>query len=418
MIQPSDAYPSVRVLALWENILSALYTLRLNWQRSLLTMSGMVIGVFSIVTLVAIMEGVQIEIRKQVEGLGANLVLVVPSKLDENGQPNFGAMAGISSLTEKDYESLKAVPGVEKISPVSIVTGTVDYIHGAVDKTAGAFVVATNHDGVVMNPTPLAEGRYFNDTDGHVCILSNGPRHDLFGDASPIGKKVRIADKDWTVIGVLGKPQADGSLGSAMLGLNTLVYLPVHITHKEIPGGQINRIALQTDYDHKADKMIGAMQSAMMANHNNREDFGIITQEKGLALVNRFLNLAKSLLVLIAAISLVVAGVNIMNIMLMTVTERTREIGLRKTVGARRSDIFQQFLVEAVVLSLIGCILGLILTQIVCLLIARFAPLTPRITPYTILIAVSVCVCVGVVFGVAPAIRASRLNPIDALRRD
>ena len=381
-------------------------------------MSGIIIGVVSIVTLIAIMKGVQVEIRKQVEGLGANLVLIVPSKLDENGQPNLGAMAGISSLTEKDITSLKQVEGIEKLSPVSIVTGTLDYIEGGVDKTAGAFVVATNHDGVVMNPTPILEGRYFEDTEEHVCILSNGPRHDLFGDGPALGKKVRIAEKDWTVVGVLGKPEADGSLGSAMLGLSTLVYLPINTVHKEIPGGQINRIALQTDYKHPADGMIDSINKALFANHNNREDFGVITQKKGLALVIKFLNLAQDLLVLIAAISLVVAGVNIMNIMLLTVSERTREIGLRKTVGARRSDIFLQFLIEAVILSFIGCTLGLLLTEVVCVIISRKSSLTPQITLDTVVEAVGVCVLVGMVFGVLPAIRAARLNPIDALRRE
>ena len=140
-----------------------------------------------------------------------------------------------------------------------------------------------------------------------------------------------------------------------------------------LPGSQVNRIALQTDYKHPAEKMAAQINQAVLDTHQGRDDFGVITQEKGLALVIRILNMAQSLLVLIAAISLFVAGVGIMNIMLVTVTERTREIGVRKTVGAKRSDIFLQFLTEAVILSLIGGLVGMFFSWIVCLLVARYS---------------------------------------------
>ncbi len=203
-----------------------------------------------------------------------------------------------------------------------------------------------------------------------------------------------------------------------MLGLSNLVYLPEAFARFQFPGLQVNRIVLRTSYKYPAKDMLDGMKQAMLKNHRGHEDFGLITQEKGLDLVVKLVNMAQSLLVLIAAISLFVAGVGIMNIMLVTVTERTREIGIRKTVGARRSDIFQQFITEAVILSIIGGVIGLTISKIVCVLIAKFSALTPEITPGLVIMALLVCTIVGVFFGVTPAVRASSLNPIDALRHE
>ena len=403
------------VTSLRDNVAAAFGGLLQNGVRSLLTLLGIAIGMIAIVTLIAILQGVKIEIRKQVEGLGTNLVMIVPGKLDENGQPNPGALSGLSSLSEEDVEAVRRVPGVDRISPVYIVSGSIeDEAH----KTANAFVVATNRVGVEMNPTLKTEGRYFDDAEKDVCILGYRPRHDLFGDGPALGKKIIVQGHAWKVVGVLGKPDSSGSLGGALLALNTLVYLPSDAVKQLIPGSQVNRIALQTDYKHPAEKLAGQINQALLKTHAGRDDFGVITQEKGLALVMRILNMAQALLVLIAGLSLFVAGVGIMNIMLVTVTERTREIGIRKTVGAKRSDIFLQFLTEAVVLSLLGGLGGLSCSWFICLLVARYSPLTPVISWQLILMALCVCTGVGVLFGVAPAIRASSLNPIDALRHE
>lgn len=406
------------MFAIVENGFSAFDALTRNWTRTLLTMTGIMVGVLSIVTLIAIMKGVKAEISSQVQGLGANLVIIVPGKLDDNGQPNPAAMIGISTLSRQDVDALKRVPGVVKISPVSMVSGLAEFSEGKEDRTANAFVVGTNRAGVEMNPTRLVAGRYFDDNEQHVCILSIKPTQELFPNENPLGKQVTIGGIRWTVVGLLGKPGGDATLGGSLLGLSTLVYLPINTVQKEIPGGQVNRIVLQTDYSHPADKMVATMTETLKATHHGYSDFGIITQEKALKLVIKFLNLAQSLLVLIAGISLFVAGISIMNIMLVTVTERTREIGIRKTVGARNNDIFLQFLIEAIVLSLAGCLNGLLLSKLLCAGIAHFAPLQPEITWRVVGLAMLACILVGVLFGVAPAVRASRLDPIDALRHE
>ena len=412
-----------------ENLRSAFRALSLNWLRSLLTMTGIVIGVLAIVSLVAIMKGVQAEVSKQVEGLGANLVFILPGKMDDNGQMNPMAMMGISTLTQKDVEALQKVPGVVEVAPVVFVDGTVEYKEKRVEngknithKTeASAFVVATNKAGVVMNPTKLVEGRYFepSESDQNLCILGNKPKEDLFGEkTSALGKTVIVKGKSWKVIGVLARPDGDGTLGNMMLGLSNLVYLPDTAVRKQVPNGQINRIFLRTDYKHPAKQIVQTLKDTMIRSHGGREDVGIITQEKGLELVTKLLNMATALLTLITAISLFVAGVGIMNIMLVTVTERTHEIGIRKTVGARRQDIFLQFLSEAIILSLLGGIIGLLLSWGLCAAIAVYSPLTPIITSNLIMWALLVCSTVGIIFGVTPAVRASRLDPIEAMRHE
>lgn len=402
------------VSLLGQNIFSASRALRENGIRSVLTIGGMVIGVFTIITLIAALQGVKQEITRQVEGLGANLILIVPGALNANGQPNPAYMIGVSTLTEEDVKALRKTPGVQNVSPVYIVSGSVQ----AGNHTATAFVVATNQAGVRMNPTRLAEGSYFQDNAGNVCILGYQPEQDLFGSQSAIGKLVHIAGRKWTVVGVMGKPSNDGTLGSQVMSLDTLVYLPSRTARREIKGCQVNRIALQTDYKHPADSLLKNITKALQKSHHGLNNFGLITQKKGLSLVEKLLNMAQSLLALIAAISLFVAGVGIMNIMLVTVTERIREIGIRKTVGARRSDIFLQFLTEALIMGIIGGCIGALLAWSVCRLISKFTPLTPLVSPSLIVMAILVSSLIGVLFGVWPAARASLLNPIDALRHE
>lgn len=401
--------------ALKDNAIHALQALRQNWMRSLLTMSGITVGMLAVVTLVAILQGVKVEVQREVEGLGANIVIIVPGKLDDNGMPNPMAMIGVSPFTQKDVDALIKVPGVAKVAPVLFVSGTIE---GANDKTVSGMVVGTNPAGVEMNPTPLQEGRRLTESDEEerVCILGAKQKEELFGKASALNKSVGINGKQWRVIGVLQKPGADGSVGNSMLGLSEIVYLPDRAVRKELTGWQMNRIVLTTDYEHPAESMLESLNSTLLKVHNGKEIYGVITQKKGLALVIRLVSMAQALLVLIAAISLFVAGVGIMNIMLVTVTERTREIGIRKTVGAKRKDIFLQFLVEAIILAILGGFMGLLLSQGICSLIAKFSPLTPILSLPVVLMGLALCLTVGTLFGVAPAVRASRLNPIDALR--
>ncbi|MBC7527579.1 MAG: ABC transporter permease [Chthonomonadaceae bacterium] len=421
MIHTADnSQPSRRTgrpfTVLIENAVSAYHALTQNWVRSLLTMSGITVGMIAIVSLIAILKGVKAEVGNQVKGLGANLVLIVPGKLDENGLPSPYSMIGISSLTNEDVIALQTVKGVDRVSPISIVSGTIEYGK----KEISALALGTNKMGVVMNPTPLAEGRYFeaNEEDGQYCVLGAKQRKELFGDTPALGKKIKVRGLDWTIVGVLSKPAGDGTMGNAMLGLSDVCYLTGGAVRKKVEGARVDRIALQTGFKDSADAMIGSIEGKMRQMHDGKENFGVITQKKGLAIVIKMLDLAEKLLGLVAGISLFVAGVGIMNIMLVTVRERTREIGIRKTVGARRSDIFAQFIVEAVILSLVGGAVGLVFSAALCSVIGHVSILEPILDGSVVLAGMTTCTVVGVLFGVAPAIRAARLDPIDAMRHE
>jgi putative ABC transport system permease protein len=218
---------------------------------------------------------------------------------------------------------------------------------------------------------------------------------------------------DYRVIGVFRKEEE--SLFSTQ-SFGNIVYVPLKAARKAYKAGQINRIVAVIDYKVDPIPVRDAIKRTLLANHKGREDFGVVTQPQLMKAIFRVFNIVQALLVGISAISLIVAGIGIMNIMLVTVTERTREIGVRKTVGARRVDIFQQFLTEAVMLSFVGGLVGTLIATVICHFVAVYSPLKPVITAGAVLLAFGVCFAVGIVFGVAPAMRAARQDPIQALR--
>jgi putative ABC transport system permease protein len=394
-----------------ENMRSALRALRENWLRSSLAMLGMIIGVGSVVLLVAIGQGVVVDITKQIEELGTNTVVVVPGKLDKNGQPNFMATLGISTLTDQDVATVSRVPGVTACVPVMFVDGTVEKNK----KSYPATVIASKAGLFDVMPRRIEAGRVFGPGDENqpLCILAHEPKREVFGAGNAVGETITVRNKPFRVVGVL-KAEEESLFGQ--FSFANMVYLPIDSARTTFKGGQINRMFLKLDFKRKPEPVLAAIKQTMMANHGGRDDFGVVTFKQIMGAIYKMFNIVQALLVGISAISLVVAGIGIMNIMLVTVTERTREIGIRKTVGARRQDIFLQFLIEAVVLATTGGIVGTLLAAGICQVVGAYSPLKPLITGSAILLAFGVCFLVGIVFGVAPAMRAARQDPIQALR--
>jgi putative ABC transport system permease protein len=396
---------------LQENLSSAIRSLRESWLRSLLSILGITIGVGSVVLLIAIGQGVKRDVTEQIDSLGTNVVIILPGKFDRQGNPNMMATLGISTLTEKDVSDLKQIPGIALTVPLMFISGSLELGN----RSASGFVIAATSEMERVRPTVMEEGRFFQkeDENRRVAVLAMDPKREMFGDAPALGRKVMIRGVEFEVIGVQ-KKEEDSLFGFG--SFSSFVYIPYHAAKEAFKGGQINRIVLKTDYRIPPKQLLDQISATIRSNHNGREDFGLFTSEKMLQSIFRVFNLLTVLLSSIAAISLVVAGIGVMNIMLVTVTERTREIGIRKTVGARQKDIFTQFITEAVTLCVTGGIIGTLLAYVICLIVGVLTPLQPIIPLWAIGLAFGVCFLVGVLFGVAPAMRAARQDPIQALR--
>lgn len=393
------------------NIISAYRALRTHPLRSALSVLGIVIGVASVITLIGIGQGVKDDVTRQINSLGANVAFILPGKLDSDGDPGPMNSFGLSSLTDKDADDLLKLPGIKVCSPVMLVCGSVNY-H---DIGYAAFVVASSPGIFTILNRSAENGRFFTQSDDNkpVCVISHKPAELIFGKVNPVGRTILIQDKPFRIVGVLAAEERSIAGPGSFQGV---IYLPYVYSRKAFPGGQINRIIVSTDVHLPPEPVINSIKSRLMANHKNKDDFGILTQKQLLNVIFKVFNIVTSLLVGIGSISLIVAGIGIMNIMLVTVTERTHEIGIRKAVGARRSDIFVQFITEAISLCVMGGFLGTTLSFVVCYFIRKYSSLSPTITPAAVLLSVGVCFAVGVLFGVAPAIRAARQNPIEALR--
>ncbi len=404
-----------------ENVKIALKSLPANKLRSGLTMLGIIIGVGAVIALVAAGAGAKAQVTEDFESLGSNLLTIYPS---------WGMFRGIGMetasypvLTNGDVAAIVSLAqNVSGISPEYESYGQVAFGSNNTYATVMGVVPAY---AKIHNWT-VDKGRFIGRTDveslAKVAVLGSGAAEELFGSAvrSPIGKMVKINRQNYQVVGIL-KAKGEGD----PFGLDQSVYIPLTTAQVRFGGAgdtSLTTINVQVVSEDKMELAMAEVKAILRAHHgltsSQPDDFSVENQTELVEMVASSASTFSALLASIAGISLVVGGIGIMNIMLVSVTERTREIGIRKAVGAKDRDILAQFLVEAVVLSLVGGLLGILAGWGAAEIIARVLMEVGRaiVTPGSIALALGVSIGVGLFFGIYPASRASRMSPIEALR--
>lgn len=395
----------------FEPVKLALLSLRTNKIRSFLTMLGIIIGVSSVILLVSIGSGLQEYITTQFQSLGANTIFIMPGKVDLKNVQTAGQSMMTSKLETSDVADLTHGSSViTEVSPAVAGVGLISYRGKTIStETAGVW---ENYFSI-QNFEP-ASGDIIRQTDVErsrkVIVLGDKPATDLFGDTDPVGQWVTLGDIRYQVKGRLVAKGGGGAMGA---NIDDHAFIPYTTALRQFSFTKPQMIVIKVT-DQKAVDEATADVERVLLRRLKPDDFTVMQQTQLLSTITQFLSVITVALGGIAAISLLVGGIGIMNIMLVSVTERTREIGLRKAVGATPRDILTQFLIEAVILSLFGGIIGIALGMLGSL--ALNALVKTYVSVWSILLASGFSALIGIIFGVTPAVRASHLDPIEALR--
>ena len=406
----------------YQSIKIAFHALLLNKTRTFLTMLGIIIGITAVIVLISAGNGAQELIVNQVKGIGSNLLFVIPGGSTKS---SFSAPASsqgivITTLIDQDVKSLGnplLAPDVQFVSPQ--VRGQFQVGYGTVDELSTILGADENYGNI--SDLPLSSGQWYSraDVDGmsQVAILGSQIATDLFGEQDPVGKVVKVHEVSFKVGGVM-KPKGVGTFG---VDQDTEVIVPVTTAQKLLLGvNYYNLIEVQVKDASLIPQATTEIAQVLEHNHKvtdpSKDDFTVRNPQDALALLGTITSALTIFLAAIAGISLLVGGIGIMNIMLVSVTERTREIGLRKAIGAKRSDILLQFLIEAIALTIIGGAIGIGLGWLGAVAIAKVGNWAPIVSLNSILLAFGVSALFGLVFGIYPANKASKLSPIEALR--
>jgi putative ABC transport system permease protein len=400
---------------------SALRALAANTLRSILTMLGIIIGVAAVITMIAVGQGATNRVQEQMKGLGSNIMLVLPGGATAGGV-RLGAQTG-QALTEDDALAIaKDIPEVQVAAP-SMRTGA-QVVAG--NSNWSTSVLGTTNDYMEAREWPLSSGRAFEAAEmqgsAKVAIIGQTTAQQLFGEADPMDQVVRVKKIPVTIIGVLEK-KGQNSMGQDQ---DDIIIVPISTYRNRIQGGsggKLKRIGVVSVKVKEGQSMKAAeegikdlLRQRLKVQPGAEEPFSIRNLTEILQAQEASSRIMTMLLAAVAGISLIIGGIGIMNIMLVSVTERTREIGLRMAVGARGKDILAQFLIEAVTLSLIGGAIGVLIGAVATWAVGKFAGWEVSMTIASIVLSTVFSAVVGVFFGFYPARRASKLLPIQALR--
>lgn len=379
--------------------------------RSFLSAIGIMVGTTAIMLLVSIALGVKEGVTAEVDELGTNLLVVMPGIVNPSEPFSGSGTIGLSPFTNRDVESLKKIQGVKKVVRWALVGGVITSKKGR----TGAFAIGCDPEWFSIAKHEFSEGVPFNSVRGNVAVLGSNRRSDLFKTGKAIGEEIRINNFPFEVVGVL-KGQNERNLLSGPALSNIVVYIPFEEVSKMMGQEQIHRVFVQTDPAVEPISLKSAIEKSMLRTQNGSENFSVLTQEELLQAVYNVLRIVTYLVVGISTVALAVGGLGVMTVMLMNVNERTREIGIRKTVGARRIDIFTQFFWEAVLLTSLGGLFGLAMTYVGINLLEWLTPIRAILTLETVILGFAVSTGVGCVFGLLPALRAASKDPVESMR--
>ena len=396
------------------------WALSANKVRSFLTILGIVIGIGSVIAMIAVGQGAQASITSSIQASGANLLTVTPGAARGVGVSVSAGRGSAQTLLQSDADAVSSgVSLVKEISPEFATRGQIT----AKGTNTNAQVIGSTQNYMDVHNVQIDQGSFITAQDNtnlsKVAVLGPTTRDDLFGvGASVIGQTIKISGQEFKVVGVTVSKG-----GTGFNNPDTAVFIPLAAVQHFLAGdttGYLTNIAVQVTDSNSMDAAQNQITDLLLARHKIADpaqaDFSIINQADILASASTVTGTFTILLASVAAISLLVGGIGIMNMMLTTVTERTREIGLRKAIGAQRTDITKQFLSEAIALTFLGGIIGIILGWLLALGVQHFANIAAQVSVPSIFLAFGVSAAIGIVFGYYPARRAAALNPIEALR--
>ena len=394
-------------------------SVKANKSRSLLTALGVIIGVASVILLVSVGSGLKDYITSEMQDMGSNLVMVMPGdiNLDKMGAAGGSAMSSSfaamqSSKLKLDYidDIRQGVPQIKDLVGLVMASAPVRYKNELVSSQ----VMGTTENYTDLRKYNFVAGGFFNKADVNsgrkMAVVGHKIAEDLFGDSPAVGEKIKVGDYRYTVVGVIEEKGGQGTMSP-----DDKIYVPITVAQRQFGQDNIGLIFAEAKTAEDVPQVV-ILTEEVLKRRLKEDEFTVLDQKEILSTISGILNTLTIALGGIAAISLVVGGIGIMNIMLVSVTERTQEIGLRKALGAKPEVILTQFLIEAVVLSVGGGIIGVLLGGGEALLLGRFMPTT--ITLWSVALAFAVSAAIGIIFGVAPARKASQLSPVEALRHE
>ncbi len=396
----------------------AFHSIRTAKWRSFLTMLGIIIGVASVIVTVSLGEGVKQQVSNQLSQFGSDLITVRPGKTfnrDQNGVLGVNLFNNVNAtLTDNDVKIVSKVEGVKESAPLSVISAVPRYEDTEFNK---GMVIGTTASLPELINHKMQYGSFFTvgEEGRNVAVLGQTAAQELFHENVPVGKSFQMRGEEFIVRGVFEEFESNPITPGG--DYNNAVFIP-YVTGKILSdnNSQVFQIFAKPNNPEELDHVTESVHSSLLASHDKQEDFTIFTQGQSVDDTSYTLSLITAMIAGVAAISLFVGGIGIMNIMLVSVTERTHEIGIRKAIGATNRQIMRQFMTEAVILSFVGSVFGVLLALVINFVIKLTTELQPATNLYVAGIAIGVAVGVGVIFGIAPAIRAARKDPIDALR--